>query len=79
MILGYKRRAVHFQGGIEVARFAELRFGHMPAGRRLEDLEIIKSGMCPADATQSCRNCACLCAPISLCLHGFFFIEGKHI
>lgn len=62
-----------FPGAIEVARFAELRFGHMPAGRRLEDLNIIKSGTCLADATQSCRNGACLCAPISLCVHGFFF------
>lgn len=51
------------------ARSADQTFGHTPAGSQIEDLQIIKSGTCPTEATQSCTNCAC--ARISLCVHGF--------
>ncbi len=54
------------------ARSADQRFGHTPAGRQIEDLQVIKSGACTTEATQSCTNCACARTRISPCLHGFF-------
>lgn len=53
------------------------RFGHPPAGRQIEDLQVIKSGTCTAEATQSCTNCACARTRISHCLHGFLLRKKR--
>lgn len=69
----YVHHNVFFRNDEELA---DQRFGRTPAGSQIEDLQIIKSGTCPTEATQSCTNCAC--ARISLCVHGFLSADwGK--